>query len=478
MQLKHLITSSQRRLSLNVHQLCRLAPNIKSIYINWALLPLKGNGINDLSAWRDQLEVLKEPNGHTFAFCLLSSGTWSNLTTLAVDCSFFGNGIFKYLKNAPHLLHLTLIRCQVTFALLEKLHSSLTRLASLTLNAANLPPSGHPVLYRPSTSLTSFSISFHYGGIEGPVKILEYVKKKYTHLSQLGVDYDWREDLSKSHELQIVRDGILPIVRSLGPQLTSLNIGGTIMNPDFFKTLHSLGLYNLKLMISSNFSLFRQFNFTHYDTWKVIRELTIDVMFDSHLESLVYLKRLLVLKLKYRKVFIEYGGLEDLTFDLPDLFGLCPLSLQELQVVGFQIKCTSPPERMLGIKTLEISSAYVHQDVYANIALYLPKLRFLTLKYEYPIEDIISLENLYLSFLSVEVKTNGHIEVVTLVNNQHLYYPLVSQLEQVSLFDDPRTIFEYGSIKNIPKDSLPAPSLIKLTCGSINTLILNRHVAF
>jgi hypothetical protein len=336
---------------------------------------------------KSSLQHLAEAKSHVLTQTILSTQLCTQLDTLSVSaCDDTDRVLIPLLANAPNLTKLSITALHISFRDVESLHTSLPLLRSIQFFYAKFLDSDDfiPQHIQPALSVTQFALEAGRASTETQTEWLRYIHKKYPSLT----DWEFRclnDRLDREENVENVnKEGLIPLLQDLGPQLKRLSTVSRNYGPDFFRSLDNTGcqIQNLSLSMGLQPNLLDAF--VTSSQVRYIQLLKIQVVQVGNFEWLKELPVLKELVLDYKFRFDVDRKAAKETIQLNKLLDVCPDTMEALRIMHACINIDDSDfnaKSSCNIKKLGFFSIPLPDGMDHFISDHFPKLKTLVLEF-------------------------------------------------------------------------------------------------
>jgi hypothetical protein len=444
-----------------------------------------------LHSFRQHIEHVVDYNKGEFIFYILNSGSCLRLTTLEVELSHdidISNAFAHLLENSPNIKTLKILKSLMLLETLEIIHTNLPLLESLFLNDVRIISDRAPEHITPVVTLKKLSFHDEMPWSRLEACWLEYVCRKYPNLFYLTLSVTpVCLDAWTPEEVSVfTKEGILPILSSVGPQLKQLKIYGNTLEPSLFKYMDSIGCRIKELDVNNLYNTMPIYPLLLSDQCKYIQSLTLRdlVLFDFGLlkNKLPVLKSLELFLVKH---LTDFADVPNKTMDLGLLLEQCPDTLESVLISGAELICEpriKEEEHTFRLKKLVVGEPQFHKGMSKFLSKRCSELTTIIM-YNCGLNDIVlKLPGHRLSLFEVnQSRPDYPIALQVSMGNRTQFYSSDTKLPGVfntSWGLDNVEPPELAAIKAIPcLETMFGVPYIELECASVLSLVINRRLA-
>ncbi|KAI8884043.1 hypothetical protein K501DRAFT_332943 [Backusella circina FSU 941] len=431
--------------------------------------------------WYQRIEHIAEYANSMHSYYILTSGPCLNLTKLSIqwDDSKCTKSLVDLLENAPALTTLSVTGSNLTLLDLEVLHRNVPLLKSLGVYDSQMECEVFPYDCEPAIHITHVDFtSIRVDTSREEVSLLLYFRKKYPNLVDFSYSLVVFDDFEFESE-EGYHEGFLPLMESLGTQLTAFKFGLTVESVFPFDLLDEAGIKLKKLTLGL-----------------IIEEPALDELVQScqplYIQTLVTHYILDYSNLKWINEFMNLRELymaqpfttEDLidkTLDLDELLGVLGHKLRVLSVRGVVLTFNLMKIRKYRLEEFSLDMTCLSPQLDTFISQSFPELRSLSLKTWNWCNEAFILPNINLSYLEISdrrLKDADKILVITLNKNERRWYSAKQKYDtkytkrHFNYNDAPM----YPAISSFAFDKHKGRPYITFVCNSLHTLFIMNSV--
>ncbi|KAI8879323.1 hypothetical protein K501DRAFT_303605 [Backusella circina FSU 941] len=469
-------------LNLNLHNvdmngLPLLFPNVRVFIYYEISFDLSLTKRQPYFPWHKTIQHMSEYPNTIHAQQTLSSGICPRLTRIAVfegkpftKPTYLGKDFIGLLKNAPVLKVLSLGGFDLALTDFELLHKNVPLLNSLTIRRSIINCDFFPSDISPATAVTTFSITPHGQLLDDEIRLLQYLGKKYTHLSKLF--YDVRVlDRNEYNELRVYADGLTPFMESLAQKLKTFEIDMSGKSGNLFRVLDNAGCQIRDLTLHGTIKQPVLEQLAQSNQAKHIRKLTIGRMDCDHgdlqwLEGFTGLEELNITNVNWA------NKAERSIIDLNHLLAILGDTLTTLILHDFELAFQLATNRQYKVKHLVLYNIILSQQTDEFISQSFPDLRTIKFIRCGFIKRNFLLPNINLFHIQIMQKFplgNNKILVSTLKREEQRWYTArhsnVVHYSEDDFSSTDASVFP--AFVSLPFDQFKGQPYMSFTCNSI-----------
>jgi hypothetical protein len=431
--------------------------------------------------WYQHIQHIAEYANSMHSYYILNSGPCLNLTNLSIhwDDDKCDKAIVDLLENAPALTTLNITGADFNLIDLETLHRNVPLLKSLGVYDSQMECEFFPYDCDPAPHITH--IDFTSIGVDSStdeVSLLHYFLRKYPNMVDFSYSLVVFDEFEYASE-EGYNKGLLPLMESLGTQLTTFKFGLTAESVFPFDLLDEAGCKLKKLtlgliveepaldeLVRSCQPLYLQTLITHY------------ILDYSDLE---WINEFMNLRELHMAKPFTTEDLIDKTLDLDELLGVLGHKLEVLSVRGVVLTFNLMKIQKYRLKSFSVDSECLTPQLDTFISQSFPELRSLTFKTCRWNNDAFILPNINLSYLEIKdrrLKDAEKILIITLKDNERRWYSAKQKYDtkhtkkHFTYNDAPM----FPAISSLPFDKHKGKPYMTLVCNSLRNLFIINTV--
>ncbi|KAI8877009.1 hypothetical protein K501DRAFT_278851 [Backusella circina FSU 941] len=463
-----IVCISDRESCKNLNTVLLLLPNIKAFYYSGLTSTLSTLENKVDYPWKSSIREIVDLSSDGPSFNILSSSTYSKLTTLRV---VFRTEYVLLFKNVSALTTLDLMRFDGAFSELETLHNSLPHLKLFKIRGGTISDSGfNAKSIKPANSVVKCLFDFYIirpDTIEAKINLLNYICKKYPNLSALT--YTNRQPTTGDNAQKLNNLGWRPLFNTLGVKLKRLVIIQGGYNNVLLELLdqcncqiNHVKLGYLPFSMLTNIGQSLQTNYIQTFEYSLIRG---DILGDF--DWLNKFERLKKLKLSYCN--------KGIGFNLNDVLDNSPSTLETLSLNWIVCDINLRRINLCTIKTLSLNSVTLPEKMDTFISQCFPKLSKLKLKHCGGLESTWHLKNVNLfEFHFAGYFENGNPMVSIVCNKEQRWFTYNEKVSRRLEYMNCKVIYGLPLLlpfKSSIENKISAFPDFTLICNSVKSVI-------
>jgi hypothetical protein len=399
----------------------------------------------------------------------------TKITLVGIE-SYLGSDYLSLLIHAPALKELTTFAIDFSFEDLELLHATLPRLCSVRFDSLELRNSNFPENVQPALGIISFAVTgYTVVRMETEQKLFKYIGEKYPNLCDLAYDADNLVIRDDTDEECVYKEGWLPLMKSLGPQLKRLSINPEHDIEDLLDVLDGCQIdeFNLRYQ-TGQMALEKLGKSNPAKYFKSLKLYGVQCLRFGWLRNMSMLTEL----------YVHYGRNPkgDSIIQLNDVVNVCGDRLESLKLSYVDIKFDDllTHDAVYPIKRLELEMVHLPPDIDAYISYSFPSLRTLKFNKCKLSGRHLILPNIHLYYLEIRESlpnNDGGVLVKTLNDNQKRFHSVRHNIYECTSFERDfafQDVATYPSIVSSPFDENQPQHIpfLTLVCHSLQTLFI------